>query len=104
LLGELAPGFAEELRELLRESGHHSLALQVAGLRVVARCPCRDLACASFYTVPPRQTLVRFGRRGFTVPLTPTRGTVSVDVLDQTIVAVEVLNRPDLWDALAPPS
>jgi hypothetical protein len=102
LLRARAPAFAEELRELLEHAGHPRFALQVAALRVVARCPCGDLACASFYTVPPHRTLFRFGRGGYTIHLAPTRGVLSVDVLDSQIVAVEVLNRPDLWDQLTP--
>jgi hypothetical protein len=102
-LSELAPQFREELRQLLDQAGHPNLALQIATLQVVERCPCRDLACASFYTVPPHRTLFRFGRGGYTIHLAPTRGALSIDVLDRRIVAVEVLNRPDLWDELTPP-
>jgi hypothetical protein len=93
LLRELAPSRADELRDLLQRAGHPQLAFQVATLPVVERCPCGDPACASFYAVPPRQTLIRFARGGYTINLAPSHGTLSVDVLDRRIVAVEVIEH-----------
>jgi hypothetical protein len=45
---------------------------------------------------------MRFGRGGYTILLTPTRGTLNVDVLDRQIVAIDALDRPDIWAALTP--
>jgi hypothetical protein len=52
--------------------------------------------------VQPRRTLLRFGRGGSAIQLASGRGSLSVDVLDDLIVAVEILDRPDIWDALTP--
>jgi hypothetical protein len=101
-LTALAPDFAGELSELLEQAGHPRLARQITSLRVVEHCSCRELACASFYTVAPKRTPRRFNRAACTIHVAASRGSISVDLLNGRIVAVAVLDRPDIWDALTP--
>jgi hypothetical protein len=93
LLRERAPGFAAELERLLREAGRPELAAEVPGLRVTAPCECSVEGCASFSTALPMK---RWFRRGKLVPA----GDVVVNTIDGEIVYVEVLDRPDLREAL----
>jgi hypothetical protein len=91
----------DELAYLLRQEGRSDLADSVASLPVVGRCPCSDLACASFYTTSWLDALVQWARAGETIRLRPTRGEVSVDVADGRILSVEVLGKRDVWLSLA---
>jgi hypothetical protein len=97
----VAPGFARELEHLLTEAGRPELARSIPTLQIFGRCPCSDLACASFFTLPYVDTLVLWPRGGETIPLPAQRGKVSVDVANGFIVAIEVLNRRDVWNSLA---
>jgi hypothetical protein len=101
LLGEVAPGFAHELEYLLRQDGRPDLAASVASLPIIGRCPCSDLACASFYTTSWLDALVQWARAGETIRLRPIRGDVSVDVADGRIISVEVLGKREVWLSLA---
>ena len=101
LLGEVAPGFAYELEYLLRQAGRPDLADAAATLPIFGRCPCRDLACASFYTTSWLDALIEWARAGETIRLRPTRGEVSVDVANARILSVEVLGKRDVWLSLA---
>lgn len=49
-LSDLAPRFARELQQGLRDIGDDDLAGQVPGLRISSMCGCGDGFCASFYT------------------------------------------------------
>jgi hypothetical protein len=89
LLRRVAPGFATELEEALREGGHPHLADQVDGLRVAALCTCEVPGCASFSTALPMR---RWFRRGVLVEA----GELVVNTIDGDVVHVEVLDRPDV--------
>jgi len=89
LLRRVAPGFAAELEEALREGGHPHLAGQVDGLRITALCACEVPGCASFSTALPMK---RWFRRGALVEA----GDLVVNTIDGDIVHVEVLDRPDV--------
>jgi len=96
-----APGFAYELEYLLRQAGRPDLAETAATLPIFGRCPCSDLACASFYTTSWLEALLDWARAGETIRLRPTRGEVSVDVANRRILSVEVLGKRDVWLSLA---
>ena len=101
-LVEVAPEFARELEHLLTEVGRPDLAESVPTLQILGRCPCSDLNCASFYTMPWLDALIDWTRDGETLSLPARHGQVSVDVANGFIVAVEVLGKRDTWLALAP--
>ncbi len=73
-------------------SGDFELAERVKELAIFDRCRCGDNFCASFDTVPERTTPYPKGFR--VLILRP--GGLHLDVLDNTIVHVEVLFRDDL--------
>jgi hypothetical protein len=101
LLREISLAFTTELESLLRREGRLEPADSVATLRIFGRCPCSDLACASFYTSAWRDTLIEWARAGETIRLHPDRGEISVDTAGERILSVEVLGRRDVWLALA---
>lgn len=91
---ELFPEFAEELVALVEASSRPELAGQVATLCVVDRCRCKQANCAHFYTAarpagayPGSHSNVRLGAK---------RGLIVLDVVGTEVVAVEVLDRPDV--------
>jgi hypothetical protein len=97
----VAPEFASELEHLLTTAGRPDLAESIPTLQIFGRCPCSDLACSSFFTLPWLDTLIFWRHAGETVALPARRGNVSVDVANGFIVAIEVLGRRDVWLALA---
>ena len=100
LLTELAPAFAAELETLISQHGKRKLAASVDALRVVERCPCGDDECSSFYVTPSFVVRWRWHGHGETLKLQTVRGTISIDLIDGQIVLVEVLDRPDVEEAL----
>ncbi len=92
LLHDVAPELEAELAELLVEAGETTLAERVKTLAIFDRCRCGDSFCASFYTTPKRST--PYPKRFRTLALRP--GELHLDVLDSTIMHVEVLYRDDL--------
>ena len=92
-LSAVVPEFAGELEDGLRAAGRPELAGQVAGLELRELCQCSVEGCASFHTGRPMK---RWFRRGKQVPV----GDLVVDTIDGDIVYVEVLDRPDLREAL----
>lgn len=95
---ELFPAFAAELETLCRSEGRADLAEQVGALPVVARCDCGQANCAHFYTAPPPKG--SYGPGHANVVLPADRGLVVLDVVNGRIAAVEVLDRPDVKQAL----
>jgi hypothetical protein len=94
LLANLLPEFANELQVLLKKQGQTELAAQVPGLRVVDRCRCGDDFCATFYTQPEPQGSCGPGLE--CMDLDAHEGRVIVDVVDGTIMNVEVLYRDEI--------
>ncbi|WP_158933140.1 hypothetical protein [Acidisphaera sp. S103] len=92
LLRDVAPELEAELTELLVEAGEPTLAERMKALAIFDRCRCGDSFCASFYTVPKWTTPYPKGFR--TLALRP--GALHLDVLNSTIMYVEVLYRDDL--------
>lgn len=92
LLDDIAPELEVELIDLLTEAGESILAAKVKNLAIHDLCRCGDSFCSSFYTVAERTTPWPTGFR--TLALRP--GGLHLDVLDSTILYVEVLFRDDL--------
>ncbi len=97
-LAETFPALAAELRQLLIEEGEPELAAQVAGLRILERCPCTDDFCATFYTEPKPDGA--YGPDHRTLPLTPNKGMLILDVVGEKIACVEVLNPDEIRQKL----
>ncbi len=95
LVAHVVPGLVEELDRLLREQGRPDLADQLPGLRITAACRCDVEGCGSFHTGRP---IKRWFRRGKQVPVGED---IVLDTIDGEIVYVEVLNRPDVGEAVA---
>jgi hypothetical protein len=93
LLVDMFPELSVEL-ELLRVSGEHALAEQIARLRVLDRCRCGDDFCATFYTQPKPKGSYGPGLR--TVALEPNTRYLIVDVVDGSVAKVEVLYRDEI--------
>jgi hypothetical protein len=82
------PGIEKRLTDV----GEFTLAAKVKNLAIYDRCRCGDSFCSSFYAVAKRTTPWPTGTR--TLALQP--GILHLDVLDSTILYVEVLYRDDL--------
>lgn len=98
-LEDVDPELSEELQQLLAAQGHAALAHAALDLRLIEPCQCNDPTCASFYTLSRFQAAWLWNRGGQTLTLR-TEPTLSVDVIGDRIVAVEVLQRPKLRNAL----
>lgn len=93
LVSDRWPRLAAELVGALREANEGDLAEQVADLRILQQCDCRDAFCQSFYTQPPPHGAYGPGHRN--VGLSPDRpGMLVLDVVDNLIMYVEVIGRP----------
>ena len=89
---------------LLTKAGKPELANDVPRLKICGRCPCIDLACASIYTAPwADDARSLWARIWTTIPLQPSRGEINVDTANGQIVAIEVLGRRDVWQAVGEP-
>jgi hypothetical protein len=97
LAGSL-PDLAQELETLLISQKETELANQITHLQIVARCPCGDDFCATFYVQPKAKGAYGPGHRN--VALEPTTGMLILDVVDDKIVAVEVLYRDEVRQKL----
>lgn len=93
-VGELFPELCRELQELLGVAGRADLVERIPHLPVVSRCTCGDSSCAHFYTAEPPSG--PYGPGHSNLPLPARTGLVVLDLLHDTIVAVEVLDRPDV--------
>jgi hypothetical protein len=77
--------------EISQTAGHDDLAKQIANLKIISRCHCGDDFCATFYTKPkPRG----YGAGRKSIDLDPQQGMIILDVMDGSIVEVEV---PTSW-------
>jgi hypothetical protein len=92
LLQVVAPELVAELTEFLTAAGEFVLAERVKHLAIFDRCRCGDSFCSSFYTIRNRTTPHPKGFRTVALRL----GGLHLDVLDSTVLYVEVLNRDDL--------
>lgn len=88
------PQFVVELVTLVEASSRPELAEQIPTLEVVDRCRCGDRNCAHFYTAPRPAGAYPEGHAN--VLLGARRGLIVLDVVGTRVVAVEVLDRPDV--------
>ena len=95
---DLFPAFSDELAMALREADEAALAARVPYLELVRRCGCGDSFCASFHTAKRPQGAAEGAHRNLV--LQPKTGMLIVDVVDERIVFVEVLDRPEFKTAL----
>jgi hypothetical protein len=93
-VSDLFPAFAAELGHLVRVSDRPELADQIPGLPVVTRCMCGQDNCAHFYTAPPPNGA--YGAGHANLVLAAETGLVVLDVVDGQIIALEILDRPDV--------
>src|SRR4051794_24921248 len=93
-IGELFPAFAGELEVLAAEAGRSDLVEQIKLLPVLTRCSCGEDNCAHFYTAA--EPVGAYGTGHASVLLPSRTGLVVLDVLVDRVVAVEVLDRPDV--------
>jgi len=93
-VGELLPKFCTELQDLISAAGRADLVDQVRTLPIVGRCTCGEFNCAHFYTAePPTKS---YGAGHSNLILSADVGFMAVDLLHNAIVAVEVLDRPEV--------
>lgn len=95
-LEDAAPQFSDELEQALARI-EPQLAATIADLEIVDICDCSDPDCASFYTVKRTRAAWMWHRSGRSIELNPD---VTVDVVGDTIIAVEAYRRPALREAL----
>jgi hypothetical protein len=97
-MAELFPAFSLELQSLAVAAGRSDLAPQVPSLPIVGRCTCGEDSCAQFYTAPPPGG--SYGPRHTSLMLPSAEGLIVLDLLEDQIVAIEVLDRPDIKPTL----
>jgi|SRR6478735_5413242 len=94
LIETVLPAFAQEIVALLAAAERSNLASQVRNLRIVDRCRCGQEDCSHFYTAQKPQGA--YGPGHSNLVLDTTSGMVVLDIVDGVIVAIEVLDRPDV--------
>ena len=97
-LADSLPDLAQELERLLVAKDELALAAQVRELQIVDRCRCRDEFCSMFYVQPRPKGAYGPGHRN--VSLRPEKGMLILDVVDDRIVAVEVLHRDEIREKI----
>ena len=101
LLRDIHPGFSAELVSLLEAEGESDLAICANDLHVIARCPCADDFCQSFYTAPEPEGAYGPGHRNVSLLTKHDHGGMIVlDVVHGRIMFVEVLFYPPLRRAV----
>lgn len=98
LVAQVLGDVAAEVADCLRDAGEPGLAGSVPRLRFYGRCTCGDCFCQGFYTAPRPAGAYGPGHRN--VCLSPTAGMLILDVVDNRIMFVEVLYRPDVEERL----
>lgn len=93
-IGSLPPAFAAEFEELLRQVDRADLVSQVRDLPVLGRCDCRDDNCVYFYTAA--NPVGPYGLTHSNALLPSAEGIVILNLLGDRIVAVPILDRPDI--------
>ena len=96
-MAEVFPVLSQEIADLLIRDEHEELAGQIPNLAIEQCCTCGDEFCTSFYTVPPPKGSWGPGHRN--IVLGAEEGMLVLDVVDDAIVYVEVLDRPEVRPA-----
>ena len=99
-VADVLPAFFVELESLLARQGRSDLGEQLARLQVIDRCRCGDQNCSHFYTAPKPVGSYGAGHENLMLPAE--RGLVVLDLVNGAIVAIEVLDRPDVKLPLDP--
>jgi hypothetical protein len=97
-INDLFSAFASELEGLTLSAGRGELAAQIRELPVLDRCRCGQSNCAHFYTAPKPTGAYGPGHTNLMLPAS--RGLIVLDLVDGIIVAVEILDRPDVKGSL----
>jgi hypothetical protein len=92
------PDLANELRQLLEATGETELEQQIDSIQIMSRCRCGDDFCATFYTEARPHGAYGTGHRN--IDLAAENGLIILDIVDRTIVCVEVLYRDEIRTAL----
>ena len=98
LLTNILPRLADELRQLLTRQGYLDLTDHISSVRIHDKCRCGNDFCSSIYTALKPEGA--WGGGYETIVLDPDEGMINVDIVDRTIVYVEVINRPDIKKAV----
>ncbi len=93
-LSDMLPELVVELEMLFRKERKPELANQVASLELVDRCRCGDDFCATVYSVSKPKGA--WGEDHYTLPLTPEKGMLIIDILNGKIAEIEILFRPEI--------
>jgi hypothetical protein len=93
-LTDVLPSLAEELRGLFSLQGHLDLVAQLSTVRVHDKCRCGEDFCSSIYTAPKPEDAWRAGHE--TIVVDPREGMINVDLVNRTIVYIEILDRSDI--------
>lgn len=93
-VSDLLPEFAAELKALLARTDRVDLAERIDRLPILERCRCGDDDCAHFYTAP--KPVGAYSPGHVNVPVPTESGLVVLDIFAGTVVAIEVLDRPDV--------
>jgi len=89
---DVMPELADEIREVLFDMGEYKLAKSVAALSLVDRCRCGEVDCATFYTMER----AKWQDKPLKHVVPGKDDILEVDVLDDTIVCVEILDREEI--------
>ncbi len=92
-LSQVFPEFVHELVALVA-AARPELVEQVEQLDVIDRCRCAQDDCAHFYTAT--RTEGAYGPGHSNVVLGSASGLIVLDLIGDKIVAVEILDRPDV--------
>ncbi|MEE1754436.1 hypothetical protein [Streptomyces sp. SP18CS02] len=95
LIRDVFPDLIAELTALLEVEGERELALCAWDLRLVDQCGCGDDFCQSIRTADHPQGQP-YGPGHRCVPLLPSKGMLTLDVVDGRIMYIEVLDRPPM--------
>ncbi len=92
-VGELFVQFFLELEAMIEAVGRADLLEHLRGAPITSRCNCGDADCAHFYTSP---VPTRRDHTHENIMLPSQSGLIVLDVRQGKVVAVEVLDRPDV--------
>jgi hypothetical protein len=89
------PVLSAQVAAALQAVNEPTLEALWPSVRIVERCGCGDDYCQSFYTQPRPVGTYGVGHRNVMLDA-PWDGYLILDVVDETIMHVEILHRPPL--------
>ncbi|WTW97311.1 hypothetical protein OG216_29940 [Streptomycetaceae bacterium NBC_01309] len=92
-MADVLPDLCTQVCQLLSEAGEHEVAAAFPQLPFLEWCDCGDDFCQGFYTAPKPDGPYGPGHR--TVALWGP-GHINLDLVRNTVMYVEVLDRPDI--------